>query len=31
MLTVSQQSLRGMGEAEERRGYARSTVIVARY
>lgn len=28
---MSQQSLRGLGDAEEKRGYARSTLIVARH
>ncbi len=31
VVTLSQQSLRGMGEAEERRGYARNTLILAKY
>lgn len=30
-VSLSQQSLRGMGDIEEKRGYARSTIIVARH
>jgi len=30
-VALSQQSLRGLSEAEEKRGYARNTLIVARH